>query len=95
MTRLRRRQPRDPARRWHLTPWGWILTVLAPVLAIVAVLDPSRGVILALIAVIVAWAVLLAASFPSTRATNNRLARGQDYGRDAAEEWERSHGPRD
>jgi quinol-cytochrome oxidoreductase complex cytochrome b subunit len=91
----RRRQPRDPARRWHLTPWGWILTVAAPVLAIVAVVDPTRGVILALIAVIVVWAVLLAVSFPSTRAMNNRLDRGRDYGRDAAEEWERGHGPRD
>jgi hypothetical protein len=51
-------------------------------------------VIVALIAVIVVWAVLLAASLPSTRARYN-ADRSTDYGRDAAEEWERGHGPRD
>ena len=93
MNRLRRTQPRDPARRWQLTPWGWILTVVAPVLAVLAVIDPTPGLILALIAVIVVWAVLLAASFPSTRARYS-ADRGRDYGRDATEEWERGHGPR-
>jgi hypothetical protein len=87
---------RDPARRWRLTPWGWVLTVAVPVLVVLALIDPSRGIIVALIAVIVVWAALLAASYPSSQALNrNPLDRGRDYGHDAAEEWERGHGPRD
>jgi len=92
MSRLIRRH-RDKPTRWRLTPWGWILTVAVPVLAIVAVVDPSRGVILALIATILIWAILLGASFPSSRSINT-LDRGRNYGSDVAEEWERRHGPR-
>jgi hypothetical protein len=93
MSRLIHSRRSDPARRWRLTPWGWILTIAVPVLAVLAVVDPSRGVIAALIAAIVAWAALLAASFPSSR-TRYSGDRDKDYGREAAEEWERGHGPR-
>ena len=93
--RIIHRTDRQTPARWRLTPWGWILTVTLPVLIVLALVDPSRGVIAALIAVILAWAVVLAASFPSSRGMN-RLDRGRtDYGHDAAEEWERGHGPRD
>lgn len=85
----------DAARRWQLTPWGWILTVAVPVLIVLALVDPSRGVIAALIVVIVVWAGLLAASFPSSRARYSPPGdQNRDYGREAAEEWERGHGPR-
>ncbi len=93
MRPLPRIHRRDPTRRWRLTPWGWVLTVTVPVLVVLALVDPSRGVIGALIATIVVWAGLLAAGFPSSRARYSG-DRDKDYGREAAEEWERGHGPR-
>lgn len=42
--------------RWRLTPWGWILTVAVPVLVVLAIVDPSPGVIMGLIVAIFVWA---------------------------------------
>ncbi len=77
---------------WRLTPWGWILTVAVPVLVVLAIVDPGRGVIIGLIVVAVVWAGLLAASFPSSRA---RRSYPDDFGGEAAERYERERDYRD
>lgn len=80
--------------RWRLTPWGWILTVAVPVLVVLAIVDPSPGVIMGLIVAIFVWAGLLASSFPSSRAnwTYRGNPRSTDFGRETAERYERERG---
>ncbi len=80
--------------RWRLSPWGWILTAALLVLVILTIVDPSRGVIIGLIAVIIVWAGLLSASFPSSQmAMRSRFPgeTGTDLGHEAAERYEREH----
>lgn len=84
----------DQPARLRLTPWGWIFTVAVPVLVIIALVDPTRGVLVALIVLIFVWALILAINFPSIRTMNSGDRGRRDYGREAAEEWERGHGPR-
>ena len=74
---------------------GWILTVLLVVLGILAIVDPGRGVIGGLIAIVVVWAVALGMNFPSGRVRGtfdgdiDRTGSGQrDFGRDAADLYE-------
>jgi hypothetical protein len=93
VSRLIRRH-RDKPARLRLTPWGWIFTVAVPVLVIIALVDPARGVIVALIVLIFVWALIMAINFPSSRTMNSGDRGRRDYGREAAEEWERGHGPR-
>lgn len=78
--------------RWRLTPWGWILTAALLVLVILVIVDPSRYVYIGLIAVIVVWAGLLNASFPSSQMTMRTRfpgESGRDFGQEAAEQHER------
>ncbi len=78
--------------RWRLSPWGWILTAALLVLVILTIVDPSRGVIIGLIAVIIVWAGLLSASFPSSQMTMRSRFPGEpgrDFGQEAAEKYER------
>lgn len=80
--------------RLRLTPWGWILTVALFVLVILAIVAPSPGVIIGLIAVIFVWAGLLTSSFPSSQLTMRSRFPGQlgsdaDFGKEAAERYER------
>jgi hypothetical protein len=85
---------RSRLSRWRLTPWGWILTVALLVLVILAIVAPSPGVVIGLIAVIVVWAGLLASSFPSSQMTmRSRFPGepGEDLGAEAAERYEREH----
>lgn len=80
--------------RWRLTPWGWTLTAALPVLVILAFVDPSPGVIIGLIAVIVVWAALLSARLPSSQRTmRSRFPgeQGRDFGQQAAQRYEREH----
>jgi hypothetical protein len=87
----------DHRSRWRLTLWGWILTVAVPVLVVLAIVDPSPGVIIGLIVVIFVWAGLLASSFPSSRAswTYRGNPQSTDFGRETAERYERERGYRD
>lgn len=78
--------------RWRLSPWGWILTIALVVLALLAIFDSSKYVVIGLIAVIFVWGVLLSSSFPSSRMTMTSRFPGQagaDLGREAAEEHDR------
>jgi len=89
----------DDARRRHrfglrLTPWGWILTVALVVLVVLAIVAPSPGVFVGLIAVIVVWAGLLGSTFPSSRGRYSARRGTEDYGREAADEYERKYGHR-
>lgn len=74
-------------RRWHLTPWGWILLIALGVLIVLAVAVGGEGVDLGLIAVIVVWAGLLASNFPSSR-LRGRSPRGVDLGAEMERERE-------
>lgn len=72
---------------------GAILAAALVVLILLAIFDSSEYVVIGLIVVVLLWAALLSSSFPSMG------ARGQfpnmprdDFGRDAAEEYEREHG---
>jgi hypothetical protein len=80
-----RRRAGQGARRWHLTPAGWALTVALLVFIVLAIVDPGRGVFAGLILVVIIWAVLLGMSFPSGRARG--MYRGDvgrsDFGGDA------------
>jgi hypothetical protein len=84
----------DHRSRWRLTPWGWLLAVALLVLVILVIVDPSRYVYIGLIAVIVVWAALLSASFPSSQMTMRSRFPGEpgrDFGEEAAERYEREH----
>jgi hypothetical protein len=64
------------------------------VLVILAIVAPSRGVIIGLIAVIFVWAGLLSSSFPSSRMSmRSRFPQepDRDLGREAADRYEREH----
>lgn len=90
-----RRSPRPAsARRWRLTPWGWVLSVALVVLGAHALVVPSPAVITGLIVVVAVWAGLLASSFPSSRLFRMPLrdGAGSDLGGEAARKYEREHG---
>jgi hypothetical protein len=85
---------RSRRSRVRLTPWGWILSLALPVLVILAIVDPGPGVIIGLIAVIVVWAGLLSASFPSSQLMARSRFQGEagsDLGEEAARRYEREH----
>jgi hypothetical protein len=80
----------------RLTPWGWILAVALVVLVILAIVDPSPGVVIGSIAVIFVWAGLLTSSFPSSQMTMRSRFPGQlgsdaDFGQEAAERHKHEH----
>jgi hypothetical protein len=77
-----------------LTPWGWILTTALLAMVVLAILDPSTSVIIGLIVVIVVWAALLNARFPSSQMEmRSRFPAepGRDFGQQAAKRLEREH----
>ncbi|HEY3727591.1 MAG TPA: hypothetical protein VGL51_10480 [Solirubrobacteraceae bacterium] len=58
------------------------------------IVDSSSYVYIGLIAVIVVWAALLSARFPSSQMTMRSRFPGEpgrDFGREAAERYEREH----
>lgn len=77
--------------RWHLTVWGWILMVAAVALVILAIVAPSPGVYIGLIAVVLVWAALLSSSFPSIRGRGmfRRDLGTTDFGQEDAEQYDR------
>ena len=85
------------ARRHHrlsfrLTPLGSILAVALIVFAVLAIVHPTAGAYLGLIAVVLIWGVSLGMSFPSgqARGTYHGPEAGRtDYGAEAADEYER------
>lgn len=81
-----------PALR--LTPLGWVLGVAAVVLVVLTIVDPSPAVVVGLIVVILIWAVVLQSSFPfgAARGTSPADAGTTDFGRQAAEDYERKYG---
>ncbi len=89
---MRRARPHQRSR-WRLTPIGLTLAAALIVLVVLVIVMPSPGVIMGLIVVILLWAAVLSSSFPSM------AGRGQfpgmpreDFGGEAAEEYEREHG---
>ncbi|MFZ0040805.1 MAG: hypothetical protein WAK93_05825 [Solirubrobacteraceae bacterium] len=73
---------------------GWLLVVGLVVLVPLAIVDPTRGVYVVLIGVIVLVAILLGMNFPSAqaRAMPRGMAGRTDFGRQASEHNE--HEPR-
>lgn len=82
--------------RLRLTPLGWALSVSAIVLVILAIVTASTPIIVALIVVILIWALVLQSWFPfgAPRATYYTDPETTDYGREAADEFERKYGHR-
>lgn len=79
--------------RWRLTPVGTILAVALVVLALLAIFDTNKYVIIGLIVVVLLWAAVLSSSFPSM-AGGARFpgTPDEDFGSEAADEYEREHG---
>ena len=79
---------------FRLTAWGWVLAVALVVLVVLTIVVPSTWVFVGLAAVIFLWAWLLTSSFASGQARGMPpWAVGRtDYGRDAAEQYERERG---
>ncbi len=75
---------------------GWVLAVALVVLVVLTIATPSTEVFVGLAAVILLWAFLLGSSFPSRQGVG--MARSEageiDYGREAAEEYEKKWGHR-
>jgi hypothetical protein len=77
---------------FKLTPLGSVLAIALVVFAVLAIVHPTAGAYLGLIAVIVIWGVALGMSFPSgqARGTGHGPEAGRtDYGAEAADEHER------
>lgn len=82
--------------RLRLTPLGWVLSVAAITLVILAIVTASAPIIVALIVVILIWALVLQSRFPfgAPRGTYYTDPDTTDYGREAADEFERKYGHR-
>ncbi len=80
----------------RLTPIGWALTVALIVLVVLAIVSSSPAVFAALALVLMIWALLLGSNFPSIQGRgSSRMSLGEeDFGREAAEEYERKYGHR-
>lgn len=79
--------------RWRLSPVGVVLAVALVVLLLLAIFDSNKYVIIGLIVVVLLWAAVLSSSFPSM--AGRRQLPGmpnEDFGREAADEYEREHG---
>lgn len=91
---MRTRHHRDSS--WRITPLGRVLAVAFVVLVILALVAPSSGVYLGLTLVVAFWAWTLTSIFPTGRGRG--MSPGEagrlDYGREAAREYERTHGRR-
>lgn len=81
---------------FKLTPVGWALAVSLVVLVALTIAAPSTGVFVGLAAVILLWALLLGSSFPTRQGVGVPYSEAEkiDYGRQAAEEYERKYGHR-
>jgi hypothetical protein len=83
---------------WRLTPAGWVFGILLVGLIVLAIVSPSRGIFIGLIAVIFFVALLLNASYPSGRVRgmyfrDPGIGR-TDLGSEAAERYDRERGIR-
>lgn len=83
-------------RLLRLTPAGWAMTVALIVLVVFTIVSPSPVVFVGLALVLMIWALLLGSSFPSIQGRGeSRGALGEeDFGREAADEYERTYGHR-
>lgn len=79
--------------RWRLGPVGSILVLALVVLTLLAIFDSSEYVIIGLVVVVLLWAALLSSSFPSMAGARQfpGIPR-EDFGGEAADEYEREHG---
>ncbi len=80
--------------RLRLTAAGWVITAALVALVVLTIVSPSPGVFAGLAVVLMIWALLLGSNYPSIvgRGESRRALGEEDFGREAAEEYERKYG---